>query len=965
MDESTNEVSEHGLPDREDGMALSIEDTGESGAALYTLETTGSLTGMTVSHYLVGERLGGGAMAAVYRAQDQILDRSVAIKVLLPGADAVMQARFRREARTVSILVHPHIVRTIQVGRGGGIIYIAMELVEGISLGELLDRYGKLTVADAAHILAPVAQALAYAHSEGIIHRDVKPSNILLKRANPGAEHSVAIAPLPYPVIPLLSDFGIARALDAPELTNAGRTIGTPAFMAPEQCAGSSDIDGRADVYALGAVLYRCLVGRPPFAGTTTQILHAHVYDPLLIPDAVANALPAQVVRVMARAMMKEPSQRYANVELMATDLLAVADLPVTPVVDAPVEVTDPTMTMASLPVAQPSASTSRVLVPAAAVGVPRGTHKPMGRAATGTTGARAIPVAPPPAARKRERTGRWGIMALGGAFVVLILLFSAYMIYSMLPGIGEDNPGTPTNVPTVAVAENETPQAPIVVPEVSPESNSTVVTPQNTAGTAEPTPQPTPTGPTPTATSAPLSGDIETAWTNAQTFYDEGAWDLSSNWLILTRRHMDTEDSDYEDEIDRGDLNEMLVASYLGLVTDVATDGQWDKALDYIADALEIRPDDETLLNMRVALQGLAELADSTEASAEAKRLELREAIATIFRGFAEQLALEEQACHALLQIENAQKLFVSEEQQELQDELTGACSAQESTTTLLETGGTILYSSVDQNVYRIFVLPVDENMVSTLLVNNGAQPQLSPDGSMLAFYNRQPGQDGLWGFAMGQGLSPDQRSVHYSANPEDSRDGPPSWNWSSSQLAYGSTRSADPSVAHHLYITSADADPGSEDHGYGKDPAWQPNSNWLVYNGPENSGAGPTGLWLMRANGEEDVRMTENGNDLRPTWTPDGLYIVFMSKDRLSDNWDLYRLDIESGAIMRLTVDPAQDGLPAVSPDGKWVAFMSDREQVWRIWYVSIDGGEERLLSNISGQPVQWLEHAIQWVP
>jgi serine/threonine-protein kinase len=295
----------------------------------------------------------------------------------------------------------------------------------------------------------------------------------------------------------------------------------------------------------------------------------------------------------------------------------------------------------------------------------------------------------------------------------------------------------------------------------------------------------------------------------------------------------------------------------------------------------------------------------------------------------------------------------------------LTEECTAQESTDSLLETGGTILYSSVEQNVYRIFRMLVDENMVSTLLVNNGAQPQLSPDGRMLAFYNRQPGQDGLWGYAMGLGLSPDDRSIHYSSNPEDSRDAPPSWDWSSSRLTYGSTRSADPTVAHHVYITRADTDPASDARGFGKDPAWQPDADWIVYNGPEDSGQGPTGLWLMRADGSQDVRLTSIGNDLRPTWSPDGRYIVFMSKDRLSTNWDLYRLDLQTESLMQLTTDPGQDGLPTISPDGKWVAFMSDRGQVWRLWYVSIDGGEEQLLSTISGQPIQWLEHAIQWVP
>ncbi len=135
-----------------------------------------------------------------------------------------------------------------------------MELVTGPSLSDLLERQGRLSSAEACALLAPIAEALHYAHTRGIIHRDVKPSNILLQAPSAARPHAVKMTGLEEPVVPLLSDFGIARALDAPELTSAGRTIGTPAFMSPEQCAGDEEIDGRADIYSLGAVLYRCLV---------------------------------------------------------------------------------------------------------------------------------------------------------------------------------------------------------------------------------------------------------------------------------------------------------------------------------------------------------------------------------------------------------------------------------------------------------------------------------------------------------------------------------------------------------------------------------------------------------------------------------------------------------------------------------------------------------------------------------
>ena len=325
------------------------------------------LTGRQVGRYLVQRLLGSGGVATVYQAYDQVQGITVALKVLLPGSDERTHSRFRREAMTAGSLRHPHIVRILQVGTAlqGDVAYIAMELVEGESLSALLTSRTRLRPEESCNLLEPIARALAFAHLHGFVHRDVKPSNMLLRPASPGQPNTVQLESLDHLVIPLLSDFGIARALDAPELTNTGRTVGTPAYMAPEQCAGRRDADGRADIYSLGAVLYRCVVGHTPFAGSTTQILHAHVYEPLVIDDNVLRQLPYSVVNILQRSLAKNPEDRYATAEQMAEELARAAGRPIPSRTPNESEATA-TLTLAPLSPDGPTTNThsTTVLVP-------------------------------------------------------------------------------------------------------------------------------------------------------------------------------------------------------------------------------------------------------------------------------------------------------------------------------------------------------------------------------------------------------------------------------------------------------------------------------------------------------------------------------------------------------------------------------------------------------------------------
>src|SRR3954471_17724071 len=220
------------------------------------------------TQYLVDAEIGRGGMAVVYRATDLRLNRRVAIKVLpLELAfNADVRERFLREAQTAAQLSHPGIVPIYTVDEREGIVYFVMALVDGESLAERLSREPRLPITEARRILGAVADALAYAHEQGVVHRDVKPDNIMLDRASGR---------------PLVTDFGIARAAQGDtRLTVTGVAVGTPAYMSPEQALGERELDGRSDIYSLGVVGYQMLAGRTPFrAANTPAMLVKHLSE--------------------------------------------------------------------------------------------------------------------------------------------------------------------------------------------------------------------------------------------------------------------------------------------------------------------------------------------------------------------------------------------------------------------------------------------------------------------------------------------------------------------------------------------------------------------------------------------------------------------------------------------------------------------------------------------------------------
>ncbi len=257
------------------------------------------LRGALEGAYEIERELGGGGMSRVFAATDRALARRVAIKVVLPElAGGVDAERFRREIQVAASLQHPHIVPLLNTGTAGDLLYYVMPLVEGESVRARLSRQGELPLDECVRLLREIADALAYAHAHGIVHRDIKPDNILL-----AGRHAQ------------VTDFGIARALsadaDAAPLTTTGLLLGTPAYMSPEQAAGGGQIDHRSDIYAFGVLAYEMIAGEPPFhSPTMAALLAAHLNRTPTPVSEHRPAVPPELAALVMRCLEKHPADR-------------------------------------------------------------------------------------------------------------------------------------------------------------------------------------------------------------------------------------------------------------------------------------------------------------------------------------------------------------------------------------------------------------------------------------------------------------------------------------------------------------------------------------------------------------------------------------------------------------------------------------------------------------------------------
>jgi len=418
----------------------------------------GATPQILLGRYEVGRLLGAGGMAEVYEGHDRLLARRVAIKILLSqyAHDPAFLARFRREAQSAASLSHPNIVSVFDTGSEGDTWFIVMEYVDGRTLKDIIRAEGALYWARAAEVAADVAGALAVAHARGIVHRDVKPGNVMLT-----TEGKVKVM-----------DFGIARATAVPSITQTSAVVGTAQYIAPEQAQGL-EVDGRTDVYALGCCLYEMVTGQVPFSGPTpVAIAYRHVREEPTPPRALNPDVPPPLERVCLKAMAKRPEDRYQTAAEMQRDLERVR-------VGEPVTVAGPL----------PSQQTTQA-IGGAGYGEAATSLLGAGGTVAGTRAARYAEGVP----EQRRGSLGWVLAAILALVVVGLAAFFITRAVTSPSTSPSTTVTTPTTPPTSAPTTTEPPTTPTTRPPTS--RPTTTRPPTTTEPPTTPTTQP-PTTPT------------------------------------------------------------------------------------------------------------------------------------------------------------------------------------------------------------------------------------------------------------------------------------------------------------------------------------------------------------------------------------------------------------------------------------------------------------------------------------
>jgi serine/threonine-protein kinase len=880
------------------------------------------LIGKSFGPFRILEQIGRGGMAVVYKGFQQSLNRYVAVKVLRAelAQDPTIVARFREEALAVANLNHPNILYIYDAGVGHGVYYIVQDYVEGGSLRDLINQ-GPLSTQHAVSIAMQVAEALDHAHQAGVVHRDVKPANILLTRDGR----------------PLISDFGIAKVVrSSQKLTRTGTSIGTPEYMAPEQALGQA-VDGRTDLYALGIVLYEMLTGQVPFHGDTPlATLYQHVNrTPTSLRDLRAT-LPGWLEDVVHKALAKRPEHRYQRGRALAEDLRQRAAL-------------------------QPS------------------------RAADDSTRdePRAEPRRRPPDAARPRR--RWRVWLLAGMIPVLFGALVAAGIYllsgralpsptpvppavvqaaTQTPAPTRTSPATamptPMPAPTQALA---TPTVGVILasrtPTLSPSrtpSPPSVPSATPTATRSAPTRSPTPPPPQdpgsitgfetmgtwrrgdePNGSLVQSSEQVHTgAYAGKLTYrfsttgndyvvflqshslsgtpkrvtawvYGDGAGHFLNVWI-----------QDNAGQVWQAPLGRVTHTGWQQMAARLDTSQDWPWT--------HIAGPDNGQIDYPVSFHGLV-LDDAPDPFVGSGTLYLDD-----LRTDSEAAPLPTASATALAQPSTA-------------------------TPAPATLDGQIAFAvhNTDMGGHVLYVARPDGSDLHAI-ADHVHQPDFRSDGARLVVNGSGGGREDLWS------LRPDGADWRQlTTHPDDFF---PTWSPNGQAIAFSSSRQGDGNL--RLYVGNALVPSHRSESILGDYPLWLPT--WeLAFNACDYGwGSGShCGLWRVSSAGGSPVQMTDNPQDLPTDGT--GVEVLFLRPE--GSNWDVYRVGLAGGSPTRLTDHPARDGPAAFSPDSQLIAFLSDRQGAWALYTMDRDGGTVQKRFDLpSGggyddSPHPWTSERISW--
>lgn len=887
-----------------------------------------NLVGRTLGQYRIVALLGEGGMARVYRAHQPALDRDVAIKVLHRhlASDRRFVERFQREARAAAALKHPNIIRIYDVGEADRLPFIVMDYVAGETLAHKLQREGALPLPVALAITGQVGAALDYAHRHNLIHRDVKPGNILL---DPDG-HAY------------LADFGIAKARHDPALTQIGTIIGTPEYMSPEQI-NAAPLDGRSDLYSLGVVLYQMLTGRVPFrADTPFGTAHKQVSEPPTPPSTLGIALGLGVERALLRALSKDPAQRFPDARTMTAALRAGEP----PGRERPSGNGNRIVLTAAL---------LAVLVIAAVVGYAR--LRPPAAAPPVAQGPTSPPVTEVPLSGTTDESP----VPAPTATPTSVPLSPTPQIVVVTA-----TPEPPTATPRVIVV-TATPEPPMATPTATATPAATDTAPAAAADTA--TPEAEPVAALPPAGSGRIA-DFEAmgTWKRGDqpygTFTQSSEQARSGRFAGKLSYNFSTSENDFvvfRQEVALSGTPNVIRAWVYGdgsghflnvWIRD--SGGQtwqvplgrvgaagWQQMTGWIEVGREwpwtsIDGTDNGVVDYPIRFAGIV-LDDNPDSFAGPGTIYVDD-------------------------LEAAQESGSGRTAQGPQTSTGETSSEPPPPAPAPDTplSGRLAFSLYDatRGYYNVYIARPDGSG-RYLLAEHMRQPAWGSDGR-LVMNGEGGGTDSLW-FMSADGGGRSEVGSH----PEDSQ---PIWSPGSDRVAMGSTLQGDGRSRIYVYDSlRGDQKPrllmwGSYEM-FGRYPTWLLDDR-IVFNGCNYWATGSScGLYAVGSGGGQPVQLTSGGTDDVAAGAS-GNRLVFMS--HREGNWEIYITGTSGGEQVNLTRNPADDGLPAWSPDGHWIAFLSHRGGAWAIWAMTPDGGNVRKLFDLDGSPgPDWANERLSWGP